>query len=54
MSKSRNLSLKAWDSLYKPKEMGGLGLIRIREVNLALVSKLGWNLLNKTDLMWVS
>jgi hypothetical protein len=34
--------------------MGGLGLRRMREVNLALISKLGWNLLNKTDLMWVS
>jgi hypothetical protein len=40
-SKSRNLSLKAWDSLCKPKEMGGLGLRRMREVNLALISKLG-------------
>ena len=29
-SKSRNLSLKAWDSLNKPKEMGGLGLRRMR------------------------
>jgi hypothetical protein len=53
-TKSRNLSLKAWDSLCKPKEKGGLGLRRMKEVNLALISKLGWNLLNKTDLMWVS
>jgi hypothetical protein len=50
----RVLSLKAWGSLCKPKEMGGLGLRRMREVNLALISKLGWNLLNNTDLMWVS
>jgi hypothetical protein len=50
----RVLSLKAWGSLCKPKEMGGLGLRRMREVNLALISKLGWNLLNNIDLMWVS
>jgi hypothetical protein len=38
-SKSRNLSLKAWDSLCKPKEMRGLGLRLMRKVNLALVCK---------------
>jgi hypothetical protein len=53
-SKSGNLTFKAWDSICKPKELGGLGLRRMREVNLALISKLGWNLLNKMDLMWVS
>jgi hypothetical protein len=52
--KSRNLSLKAWDSLCIPKLLGGLGLRKMREVNLALVSKLGWKLLTKTDSLWVS
>jgi hypothetical protein len=51
-SKTRNLTLKAWDSICKPKELGGLGLRKMREVNLALISKLGWNLLNKSDLLW--
>jgi hypothetical protein len=40
--KSRNFTLKAWDSQCIPKAMGGLGLRKMREVNLALVSKLGW------------
>ena len=52
--KSRNLSLKAWDSLYIPKLLGGLCLRKMREVNMALVSKLGWNLLTKSDSLWVS
>ena len=52
--KKRNLSLKAWDSLCIPKALGGLGLRKMREVNLALVSKLGWKLLNRVDSMWVS
>jgi hypothetical protein len=52
--KSRNLLLKACDSLCIPKLLGGLGLRKMREVNLALVTKLGWNLLTKTDSLWVS
>jgi hypothetical protein len=52
--KARNLSLKAWDSLCIPKASGGLGLRKMREVNLALISKLGWKLLNKSNSMWVN
>jgi hypothetical protein len=53
-NKKRNLSLKAWDSLCILKALGGLGLRKMREVNLALVSKLGWKLLNRSDSVWVS
>ncbi|XP_059451183.1 uncharacterized protein LOC132181985 [Corylus avellana] len=53
-AKSRNLTLKAWDTLCIPKDLGGLGIRKMREVNLALVSKLGWNLLCKADSMWVA
>jgi hypothetical protein len=53
-NKTRNLSLKAWDSLCLPKDLGGLGLRKIREVNLALISKLGWKLLNNSKSLWVS
>jgi hypothetical protein len=52
--KTRNLSLKAWDSICTPKAMGGLGIRKMREVNLALISKLGWQLLNNSDSLWVS
>jgi hypothetical protein len=37
-----------------PKELGGLGLRKMKEVNLALISKLGWKLLTNFDSMWVS
>jgi hypothetical protein len=53
-SKTRNLTLKSWDSLYLPKAFGGLGFRKMKEVNLALISKLGWKLHNKSDSMWVS
>jgi hypothetical protein len=52
--KSRNLSLKAWDSICIPKVLGGLGIRKMRDVNLALISKLGWKLLNNSDSLWVT
>jgi hypothetical protein len=53
-NKTRNLFLKAWDSLCLPKVLGGLGLRKMREVNLALISKLRWKLLNNSESLWVS
>jgi hypothetical protein len=52
--KTRNLSLKAWDSICTPKAISGLAIRKMREVNLALISKLGWQLLNNSDSLWVS
>ncbi|XP_042486145.1 uncharacterized protein LOC122066407 [Macadamia integrifolia] len=33
-----------WDKVYKPKEEGGLGIRRLRDVNLALLAKQSWNI----------
>ena len=52
--KTRNLTLKAWDSLCIPKVLGGLGIRKMREVNWALISKLGWKILTKSDSLWVA
>jgi hypothetical protein len=52
-SKAKNLSFKSWDSLCHPKAYGGLGFRNMKEVNLALISKLSWKLHNKSDSMWV-
>jgi hypothetical protein len=49
-----NLSLKAWDSLCLPKSVGGLGLRRMKDVNLALISKLGWKLHTKASSLWIA
>jgi hypothetical protein len=51
--KTRNLSLKSWNSLCSPKALGGLGFRKMEDVNLALISKLGWKLLTSSDSMWV-
>jgi hypothetical protein len=53
-TKTRNLSLKSWDSLCLPKAIGGLGFRKMKYVNLALISKLGWKLHTNSDLIWVA
>ena len=52
--KTRNLTLKSWDSVCIPKSLGGLGFKKMRDVNLALVSKLGWKLHTKSDFVRVT
>jgi hypothetical protein len=51
--KSRNLSLKSWSSLCLPKDQGGLGFKLMKDVDLSLISKLGWKLLTNHDSIWV-
>jgi hypothetical protein len=43
-SKTKNLSLKSWDSICLPRAVGGLGLRKMKNVNLVLIAKLGWKL----------
>ena len=50
--KIKNLSLKSWNSLCFPKVRGGLGFRKMENVNLALITKLGWKLLSHLDSMW--
>jgi hypothetical protein len=52
--KTRNPSLKAWNSTCLPKELGGLGIRKMREVNLALIFKLGWKLHSNANSMWIA
>jgi hypothetical protein len=52
--KVHNLSLKSWKSLCSPKDQGGLGFRLMKDVNLSLISKLGWKLLSNHDSLWVS
>jgi hypothetical protein len=52
--KARNLSLKSWHSLCSPKALGGLGLRKMEEVNLGLITKLAWKLLSLSDSTWVA
>lgn len=44
---SRKFITVAWDKVCKPREEGGLGIRRFRDVNFAMLMKLGWQILNK-------
>ncbi|CAN1216657.1 Putative ribonuclease H protein At1g65750, partial [Linum perenne] len=37
----------------RPKDQGGLGLRKARELNQAYLMKLGWAILNNLDKLWV-
>ncbi|KAM6543504.1 hypothetical protein CsatB_007951 [Cannabis sativa] len=50
----RYLSLKAWDSLCKPKSCGGLGFRRAEDINFCLLAKFGWTLASKQTCLWKS
>ncbi|KAH7536620.1 hypothetical protein FEM48_Zijuj03G0004000 [Ziziphus jujuba var. spinosa] len=47
------LAVKAWKDLYKPKEMGALGFRRFKDLNMALITKLGWKLACEEDSLWI-
>ena len=47
--KKKNFTPKAWDSICLPKALGGLGVRKMFEINLALIAKLGWQILHKPD-----
>jgi hypothetical protein len=51
--KTRNLSLKSWRSICIPRHLGGLGIQNMFDINLALITKLGWQLLSNPDSFWV-
>jgi hypothetical protein len=54
LAKARNLSLKSWDSLCLPRALGGMGFRRMKDVNQALIAKLGWKVLTNFNSPWVS
>ncbi|CAN1127155.1 Putative ribonuclease H protein At1g65750 [Linum perenne] len=42
-----------WDSVCKPKKMGGLGLRSARELNKAFLMKVAWNIITRPEELWV-
>ncbi|CAL1413056.1 unnamed protein product [Linum trigynum] len=49
----RKVHLISWDKVCKPKNQGGLGLRSARNMNLAYMVKLAWNLFNNEEDLWV-
>lgn len=46
------LALKAWKDLCQPKFVGGLGFKLCKDVNYALLAKLGWKVAGDDDRLW--
>ncbi|XVF75341.1 hypothetical protein PTKIN_Ptkin13bG0180300 [Pterospermum kingtungense] len=51
--KERTCSLVLWETVLKPKEVGGLGIKCLTSMNLAFMAKLGWRMLNERNTPWV-
>jgi hypothetical protein len=49
-----NLSLKSWNFLCLPKDQGGMGFRLMKDINISLITKLGWKILSNHDCLWVS
>lgn len=47
------VALKVWDEFCKPKQHGGLGFRKFKDINLALLEKLGWKLANGEYSLWM-
>lgn len=52
---SRNLSLHSWNKICTPKAQGGMSLkpVEVEEMNLALLSKIGWMMTSHSQRPWV-
>jgi hypothetical protein len=46
------ISWVKWDTVCKPKKLGGLGVRDIRAVNISLLAKWRWRLLENDKAMW--
>lgn len=46
-------NLVGWDNIYKPKNLGGMGLRKAEAVNKAMQMKLLWKIMNNHDSTWV-
>ena len=44
--------LVSWEKVCKPKTEGGLGIRKSRDMNKALIAKVGWRLLYDTESLW--
>lgn len=54
LEKKHNLMLLGWKTISSPKSWGGLGIRPLESQTRSLLAKLGWNILYKKNLMWVT
>lgn len=51
-AEKRKQHLVAWDRVCLPKWEGGLGIRSAKDMNKALIAKVGWRLLNDQVSLW--
>lgn len=49
----QHLSLQSWNQICTPKSEGGMGIKKVQGMNLAFLSKLGWQMLSPHPRPWV-
>jgi hypothetical protein len=53
-SEGKKIAWVKWVDVCRPKESGGLGIRNLRFVNIALLTKWRWRLLNSKESVWKS
>ncbi|XP_056692071.1 uncharacterized protein [Spinacia oleracea] len=53
VDRNRYMARLSWEKVTRPINMGGLGIRRLKEWNLAFMAKLGWTILTNSDKLWV-
>ncbi|XP_056697578.1 uncharacterized protein [Spinacia oleracea] len=48
----KKIHLVSWDTITKPKQLGGLGIRSMRQANSAFLAKLGWRVLAEPEALW--
>ncbi|XP_031127611.1 uncharacterized protein LOC116029708 [Ipomoea triloba] len=49
----RKCHLVCWEEVTKPKRLGGLGIRAAKDMNMAFMAKLGWQVITNKESMWV-
>ncbi|XP_031124326.1 uncharacterized protein LOC116027040 [Ipomoea triloba] len=50
---ARKCHIVCWEEVIKPKNVGGLGIRSAKEMNLAFMAMLGWQIVTNSDSLWV-
>ncbi|KAK0606978.1 hypothetical protein LWI29_007229 [Acer saccharum] len=48
----KKVHLVKWDTVYLPKNLGGLGIKKMKVMNQALLAKVGWRLMQNNTSLW--